>query len=54
MVRPQVADGEDGLQVTMEEQSRIVDKRWSFSLRVGRVAKSLSSKLPAVESLLIS
>jgi hypothetical protein len=48
MVRPQVADGGDGLQVwrvpvnILNKQSRTADKGWSSSLGVVRVANNSS------------
>jgi hypothetical protein len=42
MARPQVAEGEDGLQIwrvaanILNKQSRAADKGWSSSLEVGR------------------
>jgi hypothetical protein len=46
MARPQVADGEDGLQIwrvaanILNKQSRTADKGWPSSLVVGRGAKT--------------
>jgi hypothetical protein len=45
MARPQVADGEDGLQIwrvaanILNKQSRTADKQWFFSLGVVLFAK---------------
>jgi hypothetical protein len=46
MTRPQVADGGEGLQILriaaniLNKQSREVDKDWSSSMGVGRVANN--------------
>jgi hypothetical protein len=46
MARPQVVDGENGLQIwrvaanVLNKQSRIADKRWFSSLWVGRWANN--------------
>jgi hypothetical protein len=48
LARPQVADGEDGLQIfrvavhILNKQSRTADKGWSSSLGVGREADNSS------------
>jgi hypothetical protein len=48
MARPQVADGEDGLQIwrvvanVLNKQSRTADTGWSSSLGVGRGANNSS------------
>jgi hypothetical protein len=53
MARPQVADGEDGLQIwrvaanILNKQSRTADKGWYFCLLSGVVLRTLNRKKKA-------